>query len=811
MQAPSMASGSRSSSPMSDWVGVTLAQLTLDEKLLLLAGRDMWHTPSIGRAGVPALKVTDGPNGARGADGNHGPASTSFPVGAAMGATWSPPLIEEVGRALAHETRSKAAHVLLGPTVNIPRVPNAGRNFECFSEDPLLSGSIAAAWIRGVQSEGVSACIKHFVCNDQEHDRYNIDAVVDERSLREIYLEPFRIAVEQAFPWAVMSAYNTINGITASEHPMLDDVLRSEWGFDGLVMSDWFGTYGPAAARSGLDLEMPGPGRWLSPDVVRSAIEAGDLTEGEIDIKVGRLLTLIERTGAGSHQPAEETADERPEDRKLARRAASESMVLLTNDGLLPLDRPLRIVVIGELAKYTPNQGGGSSSVNPHRIVSVLEGIRAAAGANAAVEWMPGCPVRKGPPPIDPTSICEGGFLVEYFDHNEPTGDAVRSVRWTRSFLSFFGAGDRWVSYDDFAVRVSGRFRATDHGLHELSFGAAGHLRVAVDGDLVIDNWVDRMDGWVPMPIELEIGQEVDLVVEFRSATPAERFTWLGLGCTGPGPEMSIESAVAAAADADVAVIVAGLGPDWEGEGFDRPDLRLPGQQDELISAVAAAQPATAVVLAAGAAIEMPWADDVGAVLYAWYGGQEVGHAVADVLFGLEDPGGRLPVTVPVDSSQHPGLFGYPGVDGKVRYEDGVHVGYRGFDERRLEPRFAFGHGLSYTTFEVSHVEVRSGSEIVEVVVEIQNTGTRNGSEVIQVYAHDLGGVSRRLVGFQKVKLAERERRSVSIMLPVSNLRWWDEEAPGWVLPDGEIDLAIEGTFGVHRCVVPGGGGPVVD
>ncbi|NND84157.1 MAG: glycoside hydrolase family 3 protein, partial [Acidimicrobiia bacterium] len=349
----------------------TLDALTDEEKLSLVAGKDLWHSNSVERLGVPTLKLIDGPNGARGADGNHGPTSLSLPVGVAMGATWDPDLIEEVGAVLGAETISKGGHVLLGPTVNIPRVPNAGRNFECFSEDPLLSGLLATGWIRGVQGAGVSACIKHFVCNDQETDRYDMDALVDERALHEVYLEPFRIAVERAGPWSAMSAYNTINGTTASEHPLLTEVLRDELGFDGAVVSDWYGTYSGAVAASGLDLEMPGSARWLSAEEITAAIDRGDASWDDVDRKVEHLLTLMERSGARDRTDLTERAEDTPERRALARRVAAESITLLTNDGALPLERTPRIAVVGELAAETPHQGGGSSSVNPHRVVSI--------------------------------------------------------------------------------------------------------------------------------------------------------------------------------------------------------------------------------------------------------------------------------------------------------------------------------------------------------------------------------------------------------------------------------------------------------
>jgi len=781
---------------MTEWVRSTLRDLSLAEKASLLAGRDMWHTVAVDRAGVPSLKVTDGPRGARGADGNHGPTSTSFPAGVAMGATWNPALIEEVGRALAHETRAKGAHVLLGPTVNIPRIPNAGRNFECFSEDPVLAGLLAAAWITGLQSGGVAACIKHFVCNDQETDRHDIDVLVDERALREIYLEPFRLAVEQARPWAAMSAYNTVNGTTASEHPLLDEVLRAEFGFDGLIMSDWYGTYGEGVRSSGLDLEMPGPGRWLAAGAVHDAVESGDLPVELIDRKVERLLTLIERTEAAQRNDLSERADERPEDRELARRVAGESMVLLTNNGILPLDRPVQIAVIGELAADTPHQGGGSSTVNAHRVVSILEGIRSAVGPEVEVIWTAGCQVRRGAPGIDAASIAGGGFSVEYFEGTDLAGEPVRSVTWDRSFLSFFGSRDEWVDFGSFSLRITGQIHCRESGMHELHLTAGGRLRAWVDGALVIDAWSGAPSDGVSHAVELEDGDAVDVTIEFASLSGG-RDRWLGVGWVTPGAQPSIEEAVDVASNADVAVVVAGLDLEWESEGFDRPDLKLPGRQDELVGAVAAAQPRTVVVVTSGAPVEMPWLDDVSAVLQAWYGGQEVGYAVADVLFGHRDPAGRLPVTFPVDSEQHPGLVGFPGENGRVRYADGVHVGYRAFDRAGLEPLFTFGHGLSYTSFLCEVRNVVASTDTVHLEIGLTNTGARDGVEVVQIYAHDIGGVPRRLVGFEKVTLPTGASERVAVDLPRSRFRWWDPVSSAWRYPEDDIELSVRGTYGV--------------
>ncbi len=797
---------------MGDWATQTLAAMTLDEKVSLLAGRDLWETVPVPRVGLPPLKVTDGPNGARGADLNYGPTSTSFPVGAAMGATFDPELIDEVGRALAAETRAKGADVLLAPTVNIPRIPNAGRNFECFSEDPTLSGLLAAAYIRGLQAGGVGACIKHFVCNDQEYQRFSISATVDERTLREIYLEPFRIAVQESQPWAAMSGYNTINGVTASEHPLLDDVLRGEFGFDGVVISDWHGTYSTGVVASGLDLEMPGPARWMAAEHIREALASGAIDEEVINEKVSRLLRLFERTGARHRRdPVPEVAAEPPAHRELARRVAVESIVLLKNEATLPITSPQRIAVIGELARATSHQGGGSSGVNPHRVVSILEGIEAAAPSGSTVEWAHGADAHRWPAAFEPGSIVHGdsevGFLVEYHAGPDLAGEPVRKLATTKSLIVFLGHGDEWVDHDNFSLRLSGRFTASSTGNHVFSVSAGGRVRVTAGASVVLDAWnrdavvLDEWDGEASEPqsweMELSAGEELDLVVEYGSR-PGERKRWISVGCELPRSLDPLSEARALAADSDLAVVVVGLTPEWESEGFDRSNLLLPGGQDWLVREVAAAQPNTVVVVTAGSPVEMPWLDRVGAVVQAWYGGQEVGHAMADVLFGHADPGGRLPVTFPRNSKQHPGLLNYPGEAGAVRYGEGVYVGYRGFEKLGLEPMFPFGHGLSYTTFEPNDVAAEDVDSTVIVSGRLTNVGLRSGTEVVQVFARDIGGVDRRLAGFAKVRLEAGEAREFVVPIARDHLRWWDPDRPGWKTASGDVEFEICGTFGTQ-------------
>jgi beta-glucosidase len=485
-------------------------------------------------------------------------------------------------------------------------------------------------------------------------------------------------------------------------------------------------------------------------------------------------------------------------------------MVLLKNDSVLPIEGPLQIAVIGEHAKATPHQGGGSSAVNPHRVISILDGIEAAAPTGSIVQWAPGTDPHRWPPAIDPHSLVHGdgeaGFLAEYFSGPGFAGDPVRTLSTKKSLLAFVGHGDEWVNHDAFSLRLSGRFVPSATGRHVFAVSAGGRVKMMAGGTMVVDAW----DGDATEPrqweADLVAGEEVDLAVEYESK-PGERMRWIRLGCRLPEPVDPIGAARDLAAGSDVAVVVVGLTPEWESEGFDRPDLSLPGAQDRLVAEVAAAQPNTVVVMVAGSAVEMPWLDRTDAVLQAWYGGQEVGSAVADVVFGRADPGGRLPVTFPQHSRQHPGLLNYPGEAGTVRYGEGVYVGYRGYDRLGLEPMFPFGHGLSYTTFELGDVAVADGDGMVVMSAVLSNVGTRTGTEVVQVFAKDIGEVERRLAGFTKVELEPGESALIEIPIAAERLRWWDPEVPGWVAASGKVDFEVRGTLGTATAstTLPGG------
>src|SRR5512138_3160467 len=463
-----------------------LEQMTLEEKISMLAGADLWHSVPVPRLGIPQLKVSDGPNGVRGAWGNMGPSSVATPVGIALGATWNPDIVEKVGNVLADELKAKGTHILLAPTVNIHRTPIAGRNFECYSEDPYLSGMLASAYIKGIQDKGKGACIKHFVANDQEFERFSISSEVDERTLREIYLEPFRIAIRNSNPWAVMSSYNRVNGTYACEndHTLLN-ILKGEWGYKGIVMSDWFGTYDKNVPNSGLDLEMPGTARWMSEEMVKHALDDGPLTEEMLNDKVRRLLGVLEKAGLLDRPELKpERGEDKPQHRKIIREAAREAIVLLKNDGTLPLKKVKSIAVIGPYASKAQILGGGSSSVTPHYAVSPFEGIKNRAGNKVKVETAPGCFIYKSLPAPAPETLSapngQRGLLLSVFSGTELSGNPGHSEVTERVQYGWFENTVPNVDQESFSVRMEGFFTPQESGTHTLALTAVGWAKLYI-------------------------------------------------------------------------------------------------------------------------------------------------------------------------------------------------------------------------------------------------------------------------------------------------------------------------------------------
>jgi beta-glucosidase len=770
-------------------VPAVLAALSREQKVALLAGTDTWHTASFDEPRVPAIRMSDGPAGVRGTSFT-GPASASFPCGTALGATWDPDLVEEIGRALGREAHSKSAHVLLAPTVNLHRTPIGGRNFECFSEDPVLTARLAAAYVRGVQHERVAACIKHFVGNDTEFERMTIDSVIDERTLRELYLVPFEVAVTEAGVRAIMTAYNRLNGTFCSEHPwLLRDVLRGEWGFDGLVVSDWFGTHSAVASlRAGLDLEMPGPPRERG-TVLLAAVERGEVAEAELDASVERVLRLADWVGAATTGTEEVTAVD-PETRTVIRRAATRAMVLLKNEGALPLTGTARkVALIGPYARFGRPQGGGSARVRPEHGRGPYDAL-VARGFDVTFE--PGGSIAKYLP------VVRGDFAVTFADDTGATSDVVAnqlSWYWDRPPVP-------GISATRFGATIRGTFVPDTTGEWEFGVRAIGPVTVRLDGERVVS--IDeplRGGAFFGMgspelrgTVVLEEGRRYELTVEYPISPEDERVRGLVVGARPVPAGDHIQRAAAVAADAEVAIVIVGTDDDWETEGEDRTSLALPADQDQLVAAVAAANPNTIVVVNTGSPVTMPWLDDVPAVLQLWFPGQELGDALVDVLTGDAEPGGRLPTTFPRRLEDTPAFAHYPGRDGKAVYAEGLFIGHRWYDREGIEPLFPFGHGLGYTTFELGTAAVSGGvDEGVTVEVDVRNTGDRRGSEVVQVYveppAGDPARPLRHLAGFARIELNPGERGTVSIELGRRAFASWLDG--GWTVTPGEYVIHV--------------------
>ena len=755
---------------------------SLSESVSVLSGRDSWHTPAA--AGIPEIRMSDGPAGVRGTSWT-GPRSAVFPCGSALGATFDPSLIQEVGVALGSQARSKSAHVLLAPTVNLHRTPIGGRNFECMSEDPLLTGVLARAYVEGVQSQGVACCIKHFIGNDTEFERSTISSEIDERTLREVYLLPFEMAVERNVR-AVMTAYNKLNGTFCADHEwLITTVLRNEWGFDGVVISDWFGLHSTAEAmNAGLDIEMPGPTRHRGL-LLESAVNEGAVDSTTIEASVARVRALAEWAQASKSDGSERTDDDALT-RDVQYRAAVGSTVLLTNDNdqlPWPAQSGDRIALIGPYASTGRPQGGGSAKVRPSWVASLLESLNS---RDHRVDWAQGCSISRFHPSV------RGEFTLDVVDEHGV------SVSLTKTSLdAFWQDGPTDEMSMTFGATMSGTFTPETSGQWSLGCRSVGECRIAIDGKEVLAISTGDAGGSMfghgsperSVEIELVAGRSVDITIDYPiDDHPGIRGFMVGL--REPQHTDLFAEAVELAAASDRALVVVGTDDDWETESEDRTTMQLPGRQDDLISAIAAVNPNTVVVVNAGSPVTMPWRDEVAAILYIWFPGGSLGDALCDVVFGETDPGGRLPLTFPVSLSDTPAAPHYPGVDGVMRYGEGRQIGHRWYRATSTPPQFWFGHGLSYTSFEVGDVSVTGDlRDGVTVAMSITNVGSRVGVHVAQLFTsfdgdHPEMSDDVRFVGSSKVELAPQETRRVSIELDARRFSSWLSDR--WEIPRGD-------------------------
>lgn len=787
-----------------------LDAMTLDEKISLLSGLDFWTLPAIDRLAIPSLRMSDGPTGLRSTDSQP---ATVFPVGVALAASFNPSLAGEVAAAIGREAIAHGVDVLLAPGINLQRTPLGGRNFEYFSEDPVLTGAIGTAYVNGVQAEGVGTSLKHFAANNQEHRRMDGSSDVGERILREMYLLAFEQIVREAGPWTVMSAYNRLNGVFCSQNDwLLNRVLKDEWGYDGVVVSDWGAAKDTAGcAAGGLDLEMPGPARVYG-GALKRAVEAGEIPESAIDDHALRVLHLVERCGLLDGNPKRDRAERGgPAHRDLARRAAAQAMVLLRNeDTILPLDPQCSIAVIGTLADFPAIQGGGSSQVTPDRLVSPLEGLMAALPASEIV-YERGIDAEPRTPLINPrllaTPTGERGLCARYFARPDFTGPTV--IERTETWFSKLGFGEGAQTDDSlaFSAEWTGVLRPRVSGRHDFELLHSNpEVWLELDGETLVGEATPRETEMLFMilplgrrqaSVELEAGR--DYPIRIRYSQPAagsiRAFNIFDIKLREPAPDRS--AALAAAAAADVAVVLVGPGTTAETEGHDRASMRLPDEQNALVEAVAAANPEVVVCVNSGGPVEMPWADRVKGIVQSWLPGQEGGHGLADILTGAVNPSGKLPVTFPRRYEDNPSFLHYPGGN-RVHYGEGLFVGYRHYDALGVEPLFPFGHGLSFTRFEISRMSAPSrAAPFEDICVEctLTNTGERQGAEVVQLYLEHCEPTEtmplRQLKAFARRELAPRESARVSLAVPGRAFAWFDVDRGEWAVTPGRFRLHV--------------------
>ncbi|KAH7033647.1 LOW QUALITY PROTEIN: family 3 glycoside hydrolase [Microdochium trichocladiopsis] len=821
-------------------IEAVLQSLTLEEKISLLAGANFWETVQV-PGKVPSVKTSDGPNGARGADFTGGTPAACFPAASCVAATFDTAAAFKVGEALADETHSKGARCLLAPTVCIHRHPLGGRNFESFSEDPFLAGKLSSQIIQGVQSKGVAATIKHFAVNEQETDRFTVNETVSERALREIYLRPFEIAVKEAKPWAVMTAYNCVNGTHCDSNDfLLKQVLRGDWAWDGLVMSDWGGTNSTAdAINSGLDLEMPGPTLRRKPADVIAAIQAGKTTKAAVDERVRRVLKFLDIL-KDPETPKEQAID-KPEVRALIRETAAHGAVLLKNaNQVLPLSKEKvkgkKIAVLG-LAKTPLAHGGGSASVNAHYKISPWDALQSALGDSAELSFSSAfhtqrllSPINKDNTEVGTVTGLDGkpGWTIEW--HDLKTDEVASTSHGFNESNLPLGTDEGFGK----AINLIADFIPAESGAHYMGCTGLGSAHVYINDKLVFDQGGPCKDamGFIfgalseeEFTYDFTAGEKYRIVIKSDPPTGIKGLELLndrpgirlGFQLAGEHDKDLTSEAVENAKNADYALIFTGHDPKWETEGQDQASFNLPrqGSQDALIAAVSKVNKNVVVVNSTGVAVAMPWLDDISGLVQAWFGGQECGNSIADVLTGKTTPEGNLPISFPRCIEDAPAHGNFPGeydAHGQlqVTYKEGVFVGYRHYD--RLAGggaaaaevlNFPFGFGLSYTTFDFGELRVSPaptssspfGAEY-DILVEVSNTGAVGGGVLVQVYAGPKDPAAhecpvKQLVAFQKVRLQPGEKKAVSLKAAVRDLGFFDETKGKWVVPKGGYKFSL--------------------
>jgi len=783
-----------------------LSKFTLEQKIDLLGGVDEFFIRGYEELGWPRQRMADGPVGVR----NFGP-STTYAGGIGLAASWDPELARQVGAGIGRDARARGVHYMLGPGVNIYRGPQCGRNFEYFGEDPYLAARTAVGYIQGLQAQGVVATIKHFMGNNSDFNRHRTNTQIDERTKREIYLPAFEAAVKEAKVGAIMNAYNLVDGQHATENGYINtEIARKDWGFRGVMMSDWGATYdGIAAANGGTDLEMPGPAH-MNREVLLPALKEGKVSQATLDEKVRRIVrTAVEFGFLDRPQQDLSIPKNDPQNRQVALQSAEEAMVLLKNEGsVLPLDKKAikTIAVLGPAAYPAVPVGGGSAGVQPFHAVSGLEGIGAYLGEGAKVLY------DRGVLPLDevfgrtrfaPAPGAQGPAVdVEYFTSTDFTGTPARTAKEWR--LAFFSEEPiDWSTYDKpkSSVRYTTTYVAGKSGLHYWFASASGldAYKLYIDGKVVLEHAMSEGQYPASIALPLEAGKTYSVKFELVVGT-AWGANRAGVGVIAAEDMLTPEGRKMAAM-ADAAIVMVGFDPSTEGEGFDR-SFALPGGQDDLIKAVTDLNKKTVVVLSAGGAVDAtPWINRVPALLHTWYPGQEGGHALAKVLFGDVNPGGRLPMTWEKAWADNPAHDSYYVNNGglNIRYNEGIFIGYRGYEKNGVKPLFPFGFGLSYTTFAYRNLKIapatpKAGQDVT-VTFDVTNTGAVAGADVAQLYVgNPTASVPRplkELKGFQRVVLKPGETQQITLKLDPRAMSFYDVKGKAWKQEPGTFTVSV--------------------
>lgn len=810
-------------------IDIVLSQLTLEEKIGLVAGIDFWHTYPVPRLNIPSMRFSDGPNGIRGTKFFNGVPGAVLPNGTGLAATFDKELLLEAGKLAGIEAHHKSAHVDLGPTANMQRGPNGGRGFESFSEDPYLAGIASANIVNGLQSQKVAATMKHYVGNDHEHERNSANSIVTDRALREIYLEPFRLAVKYSQPRAFMTGYNRLNGEHVSQSKkFLEEILRKEWNWDGTIMSDWFGTYtSKESIEAGLDIEMPGPPKMRTQDHVGQQIASRELHINDLNERVRNVLKLVKyakESGIPENGP-EDTENNTPETSAFLRKLAADAIVLLKNeDSVLPIKKEETVAVIGPNAKYAAYSGGGSASLAAYYTVTPYEGISAktkdpkyTVGAYAHVS-LPGLAEQVKNPKTG-----ERGFTLSFY--HEPRGSENR-----RKFDEFANISSSYhimfdykhesinTSKEAFYGDFEGIFTPEETSEYEFGLTTVGTCQLFVNDKLVVDNKTKQTRGksfFTSGTIEekgrihLEKGKEYNVRIEFGSGptytlTQTEGVNFSGAGCIAFGAarviddDEEISRASELAKSVDKVILCVGTNGEWESEGYDRSDISLPLRTNDLVSSVLKANPNTVVVNQSGTPCEFPWIKDAKAVIHAWFGGNELGNAIADVLYGDVNPSGKLSLTFPKKFEDNPAYLNFHSERGRVLYGEDIFIGYRYYEKLQKQVMFPFGYGLSYTTFEFSNLKVSTDEAAgkLSVSVNVKNTGKVGGKEVVQVYISktesDVIRPVKELKDFSKVSLKPGEEKTVKVELSLKDsVSYFDEWENKWDAQEGEYSVQV--------------------